>query len=61
MDPQEIVRLWDTTRELCRDTERDAALRRQALRQFFAALTGPDEEMDAALGVLQSTLELLRD
>lgn len=60
MDPEAVVRLWDATAELARDGSRDAGLRRLALRQFFAALTGPDEEMDAGLEALQQTLEQLQ-
>jgi hypothetical protein len=61
MEPEEIVRLWDATAELARDGSRDASLRRLALRQFFAALTGAEEEMDAQLDALQGTLEQLRN
>lgn len=61
MDPEEIVRLWDATAELARDGSRDAGLRRLALRQYFAALAGPEEAMDAQLEALRGTLEALQD
>jgi hypothetical protein len=61
MEPEEIVRLWDATAELARDGSRDAGLRRLALRQYFAALVGPDEVMDARLAELEGTLEQLQD
>jgi len=60
MDPEEVVRLAEAMEALARDRERDAVLRRLALRQYFAAVTGPDEEMDGRLEELQATLELLR-
>lgn len=60
MDPEEMVRLWDATRELCRDTERDAGLRRRALRLFFSAMVGPDEELESRLASLQAVVEQLR-
>lgn len=61
MEPEEMVRLWDTTRELCRDADRSSSLRRLALRQLFAAMVSSDEEMDAHLEELQTTLEQLRN
>jgi hypothetical protein len=60
MDPEDVVRLGDAVDALVRDRERDPGLRRLALRQYFAAVTGLDEEMDGRLVELQATLELLR-
>lgn len=61
MDTEEIIRLWHDVLELGRDRLRDAGLRRQALRQFFAAVVAPEGEMDAQLTELQTTLEQLRN
>ena len=60
MDTEEIIRLWYDVLELGRDRLRDGGLRRQALRQFFAAMWAPEGEMDAQLTELQTTLGLLR-